>query len=71
MVYKHQKHSKCPQRNDDDETVSHVLQCQETTAQKTWVEAVESDNKWILDNEGCPDMTSNILTYGTARLHHL
>ena len=62
VIYKHQKYSKCPRCNKDDETITHVLQCENVQAQLLWKEEVEKLSTWIINNKGCPELAHAITT---------
>ena len=61
VIYKHQKHSICPRCLADNETVEHVLKCQDAQATILWNEELDNIKKWILDNKGCPEMAEPIV----------
>ena len=63
VLYKHQKHSKCPWCNADDESVVHVLQCPDIQAQQLWKEEIDKIGTWIKDNKGCPELAHAIVTH--------
>lgn len=62
VIYKHQKHSKCPRCNCDNETLTHVLKCSAPTAQQLWDDEMTNLQQWILDNKGCPLLAETIVT---------
>ena len=63
VLYKHQKHSKCPRCNADDESVTHVLQCPDARACQLWNEEIDALHTWIIDNKGCPELAHAVTTY--------
>ena len=61
VKYKHQTHSKCPQCNEDQEDMVHVLQCNHNSAKALWDQEIKKLKEWIIDNDGESDMIQAII----------
>jgi hypothetical protein len=58
--YAYQKHSKCPRCGQDNETTSHIIQCQQPEAVDLWRTEVQSLRTWMLSTMGHPELVSVI-----------
>ena len=54
--WKWQAHSDCPRCGQDNETVEHVLLCNEISALALWDESISDLNKWLGENLCEPEM---------------
>ena len=60
-IYKHQKHTKCPRHNADNESTEHVLISKEITAQTQWKDSLKTLHTWMIKNKGCPDLADAVV----------
>jgi hypothetical protein len=58
--YAYQKHSKCPRCGIDNETTSHIIQCQHPDAINLWMTEVNSLYQWMQQHLGHPELASII-----------
>ena len=60
IQWKWQPHSNCPRCLSPNETVKHVLQCNQDEAQELWNKQITSLLKWMREEKGQPDMSKAI-----------
>jgi len=54
-------HSKCPVCGADDETATHVLQCQAPAARAQWNKSVQLLSDWMVENSTMPALRETII----------
>ena len=59
-LWKWQNHSKCPRCLAENETVSHVLQCQQNEALNLWNTSIADLRQWMTSRNCKPDMCITI-----------
>jgi hypothetical protein len=60
VKYAYQKHSKCPRCGQNNETTSHIIQCQQHEAVNLWHNEILALRSWMLRTLGHPELVSII-----------